>query len=755
MLIIPKNPNTYSLIAILCFISTVGSAEIVLDGTLSRSGDILLKGNVFEITPDLGRQEGSNLFHSFETFNLYPSETANFSGPSEINNIISRVTGGNTSYINGTLHSAIENADMYFINPAGIMFGENASLDVKGSFYASTADYLRLGEYGRFDATHPNKSLLMVASPSAFGFLNQKQATISKRHSLLEVPRGETLSLIGGDLIIEDSFLKLEPKKSKLKAPDGRINLVSVASGGEVPIHINPAKISELDDFEQFGSISLTDVIGRQTDNGTNNANVDASDGDGDGSIYIVGGDIFMKNAHVWADTHGDNNGQAITIKAANKFHAKTTKITSEVFGKGNGGDINITARNIILSDGARIVGNNSSSSLGNASEITLKAGETINFFGFRPNKSYPSSYPSGLMSNAEGDGDAGQISVTTSTLSLTDKSIIYAKTKSDGKAGNVSLTVDKLTLAGGAQILLNTKGKGDGGTLTIDANEFVSVIGESDEPDDKRRSSALLSNTFGAGKSGAIKVTTPLLEVQDKGKIEAGTGGDGQGGKIVINVDKLDIRRRGIITARSIGKGDAGSIEFDTQSVYLDAGVISTEANSIGGNISFKVTDRLYVLNGELTTKIVGKNSSDTAGNITINKPQFCIFNHSKLLATANKGDGGEISIMPDYFISSNDSEINVSSQFGSDGKLTIGSPDIDISSGLFVSSKPFLNATDLINSRCGFTSRQNVNKLIVIDRDVPPITPDNQKTHYIRRPNAPKPVKPLHSSVAPEQLF
>jgi len=135
---------------LLLTISLSINAEVTLDGTLGRGG--ALPGPDYLIGADLGQQHGGNLFHSFKDFNLQSFESATFSGPSNVNNVISRVTGGNPSQIDGLIRSTILNADMYLVNPYGIMFGPNAQLDVQGSFHASTADYLRLGDGGHFDA---------------------------------------------------------------------------------------------------------------------------------------------------------------------------------------------------------------------------------------------------------------------------------------------------------------------------------------------------------------------------------------------------------------------------------------------------------------------------------------------------------------------------------------------------------------------------------------------------------------------------
>ncbi len=145
------------------------SAEIATDGSLGAATS--LTGPDFAITSDLGQQAGSNLFHSFQVFNINTGETATFSGPASVANILGRVTGGSASTVDGAINSSIQGANLYLINPSGVIFGENASLNVSGSFHVTTANYLVLSDGGRFDATTPANSVLTSAPPSAFGFL--------------------------------------------------------------------------------------------------------------------------------------------------------------------------------------------------------------------------------------------------------------------------------------------------------------------------------------------------------------------------------------------------------------------------------------------------------------------------------------------------------------------------------------------------------------------------------------------------------
>src|SRR5207248_4026385 len=124
-------------------------------------------------------------FHSFGAFGLNTNETATFSGPTTVNNIIGRVTGGTASSIDGAIKSTINGANLYLINPSGIVFGPNATVNVSGSFHASSADYLRMSDGAKFQATNPDASTLSAAPPVAFGFLTPRPAALTVNGSTL------------------------------------------------------------------------------------------------------------------------------------------------------------------------------------------------------------------------------------------------------------------------------------------------------------------------------------------------------------------------------------------------------------------------------------------------------------------------------------------------------------------------------------------------------------------------------------------
>ena len=169
-----------------------------------------------------------------------------------IENILSRVTGGQRSDIDGHCGldgTAAEGAHLYLLNPSGVMFGPNARLDINGSFHVSTADYLRLADGARFFARLGEKSTLTVAPPVAFGFLGPTPAAITVKGSLLTVSEGKAMAVVGGGIQVVGG---------QLVAPSGRVQLASVASSGEVlasPLEMEPDL--QVNAFTRLGSLTL------------------------------------------------------------------------------------------------------------------------------------------------------------------------------------------------------------------------------------------------------------------------------------------------------------------------------------------------------------------------------------------------------------------------------------------------------------------------------------------------------------------
>ncbi|PON16803.1 hypothetical protein C2W62_16550 [Candidatus Entotheonella serta] len=265
------------------------SSHITSDGTTGTT--VTQNGSVYDI--DGGTIRGQNQFHSFDQFRVGTGDTASFNGPAGIENIISRVTGGSRSDIDGTLLSTIDGANLFLLNPSGIMFGPNATLNVTGSFHASTANELRFADGASFKVDLSGESRLTMAAPVAFGFLSENPASIVVAGSELEVGMGETLSLVGGNLDIVGG---------NLVASSGRVNLVSVASSGEVALPLaGEGTALGIGSFARLGDITLTD-----------DAVVDVS-GNAGGSLVIRSGELVVDNSLIDAST-GDVDGAEVGI---------------------------------------------------------------------------------------------------------------------------------------------------------------------------------------------------------------------------------------------------------------------------------------------------------------------------------------------------------------------------------------------------------------------------------------------------------
>src|SRR5438094_7240821 len=180
---------------------------VVLDGSFGTRGP--LPGPNFMITANLGRLVNTNLFQSFSQFNLNSSQSATFTGPSNVHNILARVTSGSPSSIDGTIRSDIPGANLFFMNPAGVLFGQHAQLNVSGSFAVTTANYLKLVGVGRFNANLGGGDVLTSAPVSAFGFL--------------KAPVG--VSITGSNTV--DAFGSIVPGQSLTVAPQKSFSIVA------------------------------------------------------------------------------------------------------------------------------------------------------------------------------------------------------------------------------------------------------------------------------------------------------------------------------------------------------------------------------------------------------------------------------------------------------------------------------------------------------------------------------------------------
>ncbi len=622
------------------------TGHVVLDGTLGPSGP--LSGPNFNITPDLGKTVGNNLFQSFSQFNLVNGDVATFSGPVniQIHNILARVTGGNASSIDGTIHSSIQGANLYFINPFGVLFGSHAQVNVSGSFAVTSASYVKLADGGRFDAANPANDVLTAKPVSAFGFLGSAPGAITFQQSSLAVPAGQSFSVIGGNITLSGATIQ---------APGGRINLISINSAGELALDVTD--LTTLPDTTAFGSLGQITI----QDANTVQSTVDAS-GTGGGQVVVRGGTLLVQNSVVEANTLGSTDGNGIDINVTGDLTVNGGAITTDTSGSGNGGALSITA-------GA----------------ITLNAeGNTV----------------SGILSDTEatGSGNGGNVSITTPTLDILNGARISAATGGTGNGGNVTInanTIDldaqsaqgfgspitgisvstlndpggnagsiviqplsggalSLQIVNGAQVAAETDGNGAGGSISIVANSVLL------DAQTASQFTGIDAMTFGTGQGGNIQIQTGALTLANGSQLSGATFGNGGGGDITVNANTIAVQTSSSIESQTFGLGPGGNISLTaTTSLILDGQQASgspgfaevaasnpfgLEGNAPAGNITIS-TPLLEVQNGaDISTSVLG---ASPGGNIVITAPTVEIANGGQVsAATDGTGNGGNVTV-------------------------------------------------------------------------------------------------------------
>jgi len=518
------------------------STNIASDGTLGTT--VTPTGNVYNI--DGGTIKGTNQFHSFEQFSVGTGDIASFNGPAGIENILSRVTGGNVSEIDGTIRSTISGANLFLMNPSGIIFAPNAQLDVSGSFHATTANYIGLNDGANFNAVAAmDGALLTSAPPAAFGFLTSNPAPIDVQTGVfdldtflagggmnpadgytnfLQVPEGQTLSFLGGTVNIGSGF----PPQGFILAPAGRVNLVSAASPGDASFN-NDGSIN-VSDFAQLGNINIR-----------GNSFVDAKD------VFIRAGQLVIEDA---------------TIAPGWLFLLGASPLPPD------GGSVDVGASDIM---------------------ITATGSPVLNTPGIQ---TFNGS-PSGLV-----PGDAPTIHIDAISLSVSGSGaqIGVARFGPDNlNSPEIEINTQTLSVKDGANIALLNLFEGAGGTLTVNADtttitndaESPIVTGIITQSDFHPGYGSVFFPFLADGDSGSIVLNTNDLMIRGD---NAGIGSDsfafGNSGSITVNTGNALLTDMATISSQSALAGTSADITFTaTDSIEMQDGARVTGASGGSGN--------------------------------------------------------------------------------------------------------------------------------------------------------------------------
>lgn len=606
---------------LLIFISSLGNAQVITDGSM---GAVQSLSGQFQIPQSLGTTVGNNLFHSFQYFNLQAGESATFTGAKGIQNVISRVTGGEVSVIDGLLRSTINGSAFYFINPAGVTFGANAQVDVPAAFHVSTADGLRFGDGGQFRASLAAPSQLSIAEPISFGFLGTQTAAIDIKQSTLFFADRSTVSFSGGAISLDSGFLENAA---------GTIALYSVGN-----------QASEID-LRQTDSAALAGALT------LNNHSVIDVSGDGAGQIRLRAGNIDVSRSHLFADNYGAlNSGADKGIDViARAMRVTSSAITTDVWDSGQAANINlqIKAGALLIANGGII--SSDSYSAGNAGTIQIDAAQiqidgqnkiTGIFNNANPqsrggnagsivlNSPYLAVLNGGQISNdTSAKGHAGSIVINAQQVLIDGQQdqdftgiVSNANPQSTGgNAGNISVTTDHLTVINGGEIGSNTWSSGDGGSISIVAKSVW--IDEQGKGKFTGLSSSTLGNTS-LGNAGNVSITSNAITVVNKGSVITNTWSLGHAGDVAMTARQTLIDG-GVISSNTQGAGHAGTVTVSSDYLSLiHGGTISssTFAEGRAGDVLINASDLQVAGQASGILATAAQTSAGQSGNIVVN---------------------------------------------------------------------------------------------------------------------------------------
>jgi filamentous hemagglutinin family protein len=684
------------------------SAQIAPDGSLPTS---VTSGDGLNFTIDNGALSGNNLFHSFSEFSVPTNGSAFFNNAADVQNIFSRVTGGNISNIDGLLR-ANGGASLFLLNPAGIIFGPNAQLNLGGSFFGTTANSIQFADGVEFSATNPSASPLLTVSVPVGLQLGANPAPIqvngtghnitrpnplaplvrNNPNSGLRVKSGNTLALIGGDITLNGGVLTAEGGNIEIGAVSGasaRVSMTETDAGWTL----------NYDSVQQFADVELTQ-----------RALIDAGN-TAPGSIRVRGSNLSLQGASMLLlENRGTQPTGSIDIQTTQSVQLTgddsfSNRIISDAFSTGRGGDVSISTERLLLQGSGNVIrawtfGAADSGNIKiDAPDISIigglkeSSGIAIRTFGGADGGNLTFNTDRLLVWNGGsiannvngGSGSAGNVTVNaTESVEIggsggnTITLIVSSAVSPSGNAGSVTVNAPRLVVSDGATISSSTFGAGTGGSVTVNASESIQVRGTGFNVFTQRIEPSIIRS------SGIL---TPPATQQRLGLPATVTG---PAGNITLNTPQLQVTDGASVSVKHDSLGNAGTLNINAGEVLLDTGgsLTATTTSGQGGNITLQ-SETLQLRNNSSITTTAG--GTGNGGNITIDSPTIVGLENSDIIANAVQGAGGNIQINTQGIFGlenrpqlTSESDITASSQFGVSGNITINNPTATSSLGI-----------------------------------------------------------------------
>ncbi|WP_244917922.1 two-partner secretion domain-containing protein [Nostoc linckia] len=682
----------------------------------------------------------TNLFHSFSSFSIPNGGAAIFFNDSSIINILARVTGGLPSNIQGVINTQ-GTANLFLLNPNGIIFGENARLNVGGSFVATTANAIQFPGGAEFSLTSPvtpNNELLSI-NPTAFLFnqiANQGANSIENYSTFLLVPDNKSLILLGGNVTpTPESTGQILMDAGRIGAFGGRVEIGGLNAPGSVGINVNGDNLS----------LSFPQDIARTDITLINNAAAVAFGGGG-GDVVVNANNLSLVNSSslnagiLPNQGNPDTKSGDISINATGIVTvAQGSNLGNISSGIGNSGDINIVAQSLQLINGSTI---NASATQGNSGTINIEVDNTVFLSGINDEFVNSSILAGGINIQAQNllladnavisttnflTNTSGDINITTTdSINLNNFSSIFTANLGGNKAGNLSITTNDLNLENNSQISSGAFGRfgsGNGGNINITARNIS--IDNSDISASAFSFPEVISNV---GNGGNIKIVTERITLTNLGAIASNSGAPepgetiGFGGDINITAtDLIEIDTKGAkdritgINTRTLSSSSAGNITLNTKNLIVrDGGIITTEAaNNLGGdagNIIINASDSIELISSNINSPsaiFTGVEAFDNdviavgdGGKLTINTKFLQLTNAFISSGTFGKGNAGNISIFSNEQVIVDNGVINSrvgSRGVGDAGEINIQTQRLTLVNGGAIDSAIFRAVGDL----------------------------------------------------------